>query len=448
MSDFINSEHIYHGTRLKWDEDGVMDVPVGEEFQSRQGKTEYQEERTYVADDRLQKLVNVILEEAIRAEASDIMIEPKEFRGLVSFRIDGAMQAVRDIHPGAMRGITAVFQDRAGLSLGNYQTPSIDGRITHNYRGRNYEFRMAGFPSLFGFTIDLRLLSTKGVPTDIGSLGLPDMIVQAYRQSLNLREGLVVFAGGTSSGKSTSIVAGLNEALTKFAYEKKLLTVENPVEYVIPDATQTSINPSAGYSFTTALQTFLRSDPDMIFVGEINDDATAGTVARASGTGHLVFTTLHANSALEVPDALLHYDVGEKQVFQTLRLIIYQVLKPKICTSCSRPRPLKDAEKRWADENLLTTDQLAVVREPNFEGCSDCRNGYQGMVVMGEMLVSNALYRDLRNEVQNNNWTQDKLKKQLMEHEGILYYPLEFDVFRRLKNGEISFTDATSLVGK
>jgi len=448
MSQFINSSHTYHGRELQWDEEGVMDVPVGQEYESSQGKTEYREERTYVADDRLQKLVNVILDGAIRADASDIMIEPKEFRGLVSYREDGAMTCVRDIHPGAMRGLSAVFQDRAGLSLGNYQTPSIDGRITHNYQGRNYEFRMASFPSLFGYTIDLRLLSTKGVPTDIGTLGLPEMIVQAYRQSLNLREGLIVFAGGTSSGKSTSIVAGLNEALTRFNHEKKLLTVENPVEYVIEDATQTSVNPSAGYTFTTALQTFLRSDPDMIYVGEINDDTTAGTVARASGTGHLVFTTLHANSALEVPDALMHYDVGEKEVFQTLRLIIYQVLKPRICPSCSTQRVLKSSEKAWLDNNLLTTEQLSVVREPNPEGCSECRNGYQGLTIMGEMLVSNALYRDLRNESINNNWTQDYLKQQLMEHEGILYYPIEYDVFRRLKSGEISFTDATSLVGK
>lgn len=448
MSQYLESSHMYHGTKLQWDEDGVMDVPVGEEYASRQGKTEYKEERTYVADDRLQKLVNVILDGAIRAEASDIMIEPKEFRGLVSYREDGAMSFIRDIHPGAMRGLSAVFQDRAGISLGNYQTPSIDGRITHAYQGRNYEFRMAGFPSLFGYTIDLRLLSTKGVPTNIGTLGLPDTIIEAYRHSLNLREGLVIFAGGTSSGKSTSIVAGLNEALSRFNYEKKLLTVENPVEYVIADATQTSVNPSAGYTFTTALQTFLRSDPDMIYVGEINDDATAGTVARASGTGHLVFSTLHANSALEVPDALVHYGVDEKQVFQTLRLIIYQVLKPKICPSCSRPKVLKTSEKDWLDKNLLTTEQLSVVREPNHEGCSECRNGYQGLTIMGEMLVSNALYRDLRNESYNNNWTQDKLKKAIMEHEGILYYPIEFDVFRRLKEGSISFTDATSLVGK
>src|SRR5699024_5271284 len=143
------------------------------------------------------------------------------------------------------------------------------------------------------------------------------------------------------------------------------LTVENPVEYVIKDATQTSVNPSAGYSFTTALQTFLRADPDMIYVGEINDSATAGTVARASGTGHLVFTTLHANSALEVPDALMHYGVDEKQVFQTLRLVIYQVLKPKICPHCSTQRVLTTSEKMWLDKNLLTTEQLSVVSEPN-----------------------------------------------------------------------------------
>ena len=439
---------MYHGKKLLWDEDEIMDIPVGEEFEGRQGKTEYKEERTYVADDRLQKLADIILDSAIRAEASDIMIEPKEYRGIVSYRVDGAMEAIRDIHPGAMRGLSAVFQDRGGISLGNYQTPSIDGRITHNYQGKNYEFRMAGFPSLFGYTIDLRLLSTKGVPTDIGNLGLPEAIVEAYRHSLNLREGLIIFAGGTSSGKSTSIVAGLNEALKRFNYEKKLLTAENPVEYVIADATQTSINPSAGYTFTTALQTFLRSDPDMIYVGEINDDATAGTVARASGTGHLVFSTLHANSALEVPDALVHYSVDEKQVFQTLRLIIYQVLKPKICPECSTIKVLKTSEKDWLDKNLLTTEQLSVVREPNHEGCSECRNGYQGLTIMGEMLVSNALYRDLRNEAMNNNWTQDTLKKAIMAHEGILYYPIEFDVFRRLKSGEISFTDATSLVGK
>ena len=443
-----NRTHEYNGKELDWDRDEVLDVPVGREYDSRQGKTEFIEERTYISDDRLQRLVNIILDSAIKANASDVMIEPKEDRGLVSYRIDGAMEFVREIHSGAMRGLSAVIQDKAGVPIGGYQTPAIDGRISHFYGGNRYEFRMAGFPSLYGYTIDLRLLSTKGVPQDIGNLGLPSDIVDAYRYSLNLREGLIVFAGGTSSGKSTSIVAGLNEALSKFDFEKKLLTVENPVEYVIKDATQTSVNPSAGYSFTTALQTFLRADPDMIYVCEINDSATAGTVARASGTGHLVFTTLHANSALEVPDALMHYGVDEKQVFQTLRLVIYQVLKPKICPHCSTQRVLTTSEKMWLDKNLLTTEQLSVVSEPNHEGCTHCRNGYQGMVIMGEMLISNAMYRDLRNRSINENWTQDQLKQTLMEHESIKFYPLEYDVFRRLKSGEISFTDATSLVGK
>lgn len=445
---YEDRKHVHHGQQLEWDEDKVLDIPVGEEYVEQQGKTEFKEYNTYIADERLHRLVDIILERAIREEASDIVIDPKEVQGLVSFRIDGVMVFKRSIHPGAMDGLAINFQNRSGLPLGRFQEPAIDGRITHSYNGRNYEFRLAAFPSLFGYTITLRLLSSKGLPTDIGALGLPEEIVEAYRHSLNLREGLIVFAGGTTSGKSTSIVAGLSEALERFNYEKKLLTVENPVEYVLEDATQTSINEQAGYTFTTALQTFLRSDPDMIFVGEINGAPTAKTVARASGSGHLVFSTLHANSVLEVPDALMHYDVDEKQVFQTLRLIVYQVLKPKICSKCSKVRPLTSAEKRWVDDTMLTTQQIATVREPNLEGCSSCRHGYDGLVLMSEMLVSNAIYRDLRNQSMNENWTQDHLKKVLMEHEDILYYPVEFDVFRRLKGGEISYTDATSLVGK
>lgn len=446
--DFIERDHVHHGVQLDWDKDHVLDVPVGIEHDERQGKTEFKEYSTYVAEERLQRLADIILEQAIREEASDVVIEPKENKGLVSFRLDGVMEFKRAIHPGAMQGLAVVFQSRSGIALGNFQHPSIDGRITHEYRGRNFEFRLAAFPSLFGYTITLRLLTTKGVPNDIGALGLPEEIVETYRYSLNLREGLIMFAGGTTSGKSTSIVAGLSEALEKFNYEKKLLTVENPVEVVIDDATQTSINESAGYTFSSALQTFLRSDPDMIFVGEINDGQTAKTAARASGTGHLLFSTIHANSVLEVPDALMHYGVDEKQVFQTLRLVIYQVLKPKLCSNCSIPRLLTTSEKRWVDENMLTTQQIATVKDPNPEGCSQCRNGYDGLVLMAEMLVSNAIYRDLRNKSINENWTQDQLKKELMEHENIKYYPIEFDVFRRLKNGEISFTDATSLVGK
>lgn len=445
--------HTYKGIPLRWDKERVMDEPFGEDFIKTQGKTSYKEPETMITDERIVHLAERILIESIEENASDIQVWPQKDRTLIRLRLDNRMEPIRQVHRGAHEALIAVFQNLGKKALGNFARPSIDGHITFDYLGRQYDFRMAQTPTDLNLPmLTMRLLKSEDLNPDLGALGLPERIVHTYRRLMKQKEGLILLVGGTGSGKSTTLMTGILEVLEAFDYKLNILTIENPVEYYIPDIIQHSTNNMIGedgapiFDFTTALQSFLRQNPDQILVGEVNNDETAKTMARAAGTGHLVYSTLHANSVLEVHDALRAYSLSERDIAQTLRLAVYQSLEPKLCDQCKRPAVVTVEEKRWLDRHLLSNSQMATVYEPNLNGCEQCVAGHRGRVILGEMLEANREYRLAFEQAQHDDVGKDVLKSRLLETEGVNFYPIEFDVERRLKEGVIGLDTAYKLI--
>ena len=447
MSEFTSNEFkVLNGKKVKWDYEQKYDIPFGIEFEEGQGVTEYKEPIYIASDERLNRLAEVILVEGIEEGASDIQIVPKKDYGLVRFRIDDRMVTYRQLHKGAMHGLSIVLRKMAGLQLGNLSEATIDGHVYFQYLGEHYDFRVATSPTQFGHMMDLRLLSSTNLTGDISQLGLPDVVVSTFRRLSKQKEGLMLLVGGTGSGKSTTLATGMLEVNNYFDHELNIMTIENPVEYVIEDFVQSSVNELAGYTFVTALQTMLRQNPDQILVGEVNNNETAGVMARAAGTGHLVYSTLHANSVLEVHDALHHYGLTDRDILQTLRVVIYQSLEPRLCEHCKIQRIVTPSEKAWVDRYLLRTSQIAIVHEANYDGCEHCERGYKGRVLVAEMLESNREYRMLYEELKKEDAGQDELKKRLLTTDGVNFYPIEFDVYRLLKAGVITLDTAYKLV--
>lgn len=437
---------ILNGKQVKWDFENQYDVPFGEEFEAGQGKTEYKEPIYIASDERLNRLAEIILKEGIEEGASDIQLVPKKNYGLVRLRIDDRMVTHRVIHKGAMYGLSIVLRKMAGLQLGNLSEATIDGHVYFQHLGDHYDFRVATSPTQFGHLMDLRLLSSANLSGDISKLGLPDVIVSTFRRLTKQKEGLILLVGGTGSGKSTTLATGMIEVNNYFDKELNIMTIENPVEYVIEDIVQSSVNELAGFTFVKALQTMLRQNPDQILVGEVNNSETAGVMARAAGTGHLVYSTLHANSVLEVHDALHHYGLTDRDILQTLRVVVYQSLEPRLCEHCKLRRIVTPTEKDWLDKYLLRTSSIAVVHEANHDGCEHCERGYKGRVLIAEMLESNREYRMLYEELKRTSAGQDDLKHGLLTTEGINFYPIEYDVYRHLKEGTISLDTAYKLI--
>lgn len=453
MNDFFNSytqpKHEYFGIPVKWDEDSTLDVSYGTEYRAKQKKTEYEEHDVTKTDPRLRKLARIVIEEGIQAKASDIIILPQEGYGIVKFRLDNAMVPNRMIDKDAMDGLMIVLKDMAKAPLNDWLKPTIDCHIAYDYNGTHIDLRLAFSPTEKGLFSAIRILNSSSLVANLDSLNLPPRVLDAYRKALHSKEGLIVMTGGTGSGKSTTLATGLLELQATTNHSKNIVTVENPVEYVLPDMAQSSINPNYGFDWDDGIQAMLRQNPDVIEVGETNDPKTAKAVTRAATTGHLVFTTIHANNTLEVSNALRQYGVSTQDLTNALRLIVYQTLENKLCEHCKLDRPVSVAEKRWLDKNLYSNVEIALVSENNPQGCEHCKHtGYKGRVLLAEMLESNAMYRELENQMKLKGGTLDQLKTALLTVEGANFYPLEFDIHKHLRDGDIDMTTATRLVGK
>lgn len=245
---------------------------------------------------------------------------------------------------------------------------------------------------------------------------------------------------------TTTQMTGIKQILVDTEFTSNIMTIENPVEYRLEGVVQSSVNTIHGYTFPVALQTILRQDPDVILVGEINDKTTAQTAIRAATSGHLVFTTVHANNVLEVSNALRQLEVSDIDLGNALRIIIYQTLKDKLCPYCREQTFVNMEQKKWMDSKLLGQPEQATYFKAHEGGCEHCSHkGVKGRVMLTEMVESNFVYRIIKDKHGTNI---DAMKHELLNTEGASFYPLEYDVYRHLQEGNISFEDAVSMVGK
>jgi type IV pilus assembly protein PilB len=324
--------------------------------------------RDFVAE----RLVELLVSSAIEYDATDIHINPTELATLVSFRLDGVMQLCYSLPASAHGRLVSVFKVAAGMDIAESNRPH-DGHMSFTYLQERYDLRIATIPSVSGENMVIRVLSGSHEFLSLKDLGLESAQIELISEMANAPHGMVLVSGPTGSGKTTSLYAVMRIIN---AMKKNILTIEDPVEYTMPLVQQVEVNEKAGITFANTIRSFLRQDPDVMLIGEIRDEETAGLAMRAALTGHLVFSTVHTNDAVGAVVRLRDLGVEDFIIASTIRGVISQRLLRLLCPHCKRPAA------RDEDWNGIPADAI-------FEhaGCPLCRQtGYIGRTAVAEVL--------------------------------------------------------------
>ncbi len=364
----------------------------GSELELKTGSAGGNDE-TAEGDAPIIRLVYGLILEAHRLRASDIHIEPLEKRLRLRYRIDGNMQEMKDPPKRLQSSIISRIKIMSNISIAEKRLP-LDGRIAlATADGPALDLRVSTVPTIHGESVVMRILDKKNL-----MLGLPELGFFADDQAIlerviNYADGIFLVTGPTGSGKSTTLYACLN---TINKPDRKLITVEDPVEYQLPGVNQVAVNTEIGMTFAAALRAMLRQAPNIIMVGEIRDVETASIAINASLTGHLVFSTLHTNDAPSAITRLVDMGVKPFLVSSSIRAVLAQRLIRKICPDCKQPYTPTEIELRAL--NLLSAN-LAEARFSKGHGCDRCRGtGYRGRAGIFEIFVVDDEIRHLINE--------------------------------------------------
>jgi len=398
---------------------------VGQRGQRGQGKQDagLSSNSDYEEGASVRRLVDLILSQAVRDQASDIHFEPYEDTYRVRYRIDGVLHEMAPPARNLAVPIASRLKVLAELNIAEQRLPQ-DGRIRMPIEGRMVDLRVSTLPTQFGESIVLRVLDQSVADLELDRLNIPHDVLAAIRKVARLPHGIFVVTGPTGSGKTTTLYSALREINTE---DTKILTAEDPVEYQIPGLIQTAINPAAGLTFASALRAFLRQDPDKVLVGEIRDLETARTAVQASLTGHLVFSTLHTNDAVGTVTRLADMGLESYLIASALSAVLAQRLVRRICSYCK----VDDTPDASILQSLkgLSFDQ----NPPRFArgtGCKACHGtGYSGRIGLFEMLTFSDSFR----EAVSAGATTQMLRSIAVES-GMR--PLREEGFRLLQNGE------------
>lgn len=325
------------------------------------------------------RLVNQLLRQAVRGSASDLHLEPHEDGLRARMRIDGTMQSVFDRRDVPARRVVSRLKVMAGLDIAETRLPQ-DGRIALRLGGRAIDVRLSTLPGHHGERVVMRLLDRSGGLMALDRLGLSQENAERLNRLAALPNGIILATGPTGSGKTTTLYSLLRLADRR---ERTILTVEDPVEYDLPGISQTPVNPEIGLTFARGLRSILRQDPDVILVGEIRDGETAQVACEAALTGHLVFSSLHANTALSAVVRLRELGVEGYLIAATLRGVMAQRLVRRLCPVCAthaEPSPLEATTFRA--HGLTVPETL-----PHAKGCEACdHTGFSGRVGIFDIL--------------------------------------------------------------
>ena len=333
-----------------------------------------------VVDAPVVKLLQSLFEDAVGVGASDIHIEPDEDVLRIRQRVDSVLHEQVMNEKRIAPAVVLRLKLMAGLNISEKRLPQ-DGRFNIRVKGRNIDVRLSTMPIQWGESVVMRLLDQSGAMLRLEHLGMPGDMVKRFRKVLHHPSGMVLVTGPTGSGKSTTLYAALRELNVP---GKKIITVEDPVEYRLPRINQVQVNARIGLEFSTVLRTALRQDPDIILVGEMRDRETAEIGLRAAMTGHLVLSTLHTNDAISTADRLL--DMGAKGYLlaASLRAIIAQRLVRRICENCAEPYEPDEQERAWLQSTFGNGTGHAL---QHGRGCARCNNtGYRGRVGVYEYI--------------------------------------------------------------
>ncbi len=334
-----------------------------------------------VAEAPVVKLLQSIFEDAAQISASDIHIEPDEKVLRIRQRVDGVLheQVLNETKIAA--ALVVRLKLMAGLNISEKRLPQ-DGRFTIQVKGKKLDIRLSTLPVNHGESVVMRLLDHSQGLLDLDKLGIPEEQLNRFKRHIKNPHGLILITGPTGSGKTTTLYAALSEVNTP---ETKIITAEDPIEFSLPRINQSQVNDKVGLSFASILRSALRQDPDVILVGEMRDTETAEIAIRASITGHLVFSTLHTNGAVETATRLLDMGVEGYILASALQIIIAQRLARRICEHCVSDSEIEQHHKTWLQEAMhVDSDNISFKQG---KGCQHCsQTGYRGRIGVYELL--------------------------------------------------------------
>ncbi len=327
------------------------------------------------------KFVNLVVTQAITDRASDIHIEPGEHDLLVRYRIDGVLKEIQRSPKNIIGGVTSRVKIMSDIDIAEKRKPQ-DGRMSVMHNGRKIDLRVATLPTVWGEKIVMRILDNSTARLDLRDLSFLEHNYQAYKESYTKPYGMILVTGPTGSGKSTTLYATLN-AVSK--PEINVITVEDPVEYRLNGINQVQVNPKAGLTFAAALRSILRSDPDVVLLGEIRDHETAQIAIEAALTGHLVLSTLHTNDAPSAVTRLTEMGIEPFLVGSALDCVVAQRLARRLCDKCKVPYQPTEGEMLAARFPWVPGEPVPELFKPG--GCTACsRTGYRGRLALHEVM--------------------------------------------------------------
>ena len=348
------------------------------------------------------RLVNLLITRAIELRASDIHLEPFEGDFKVRYRIDGVLHDVEAPPTRLQAAVISRIKIMAKLNIAERRLPQ-DGRIKLRVLGKEIDFRVSTLPTMFGESVVLRILDRESVILDLEKLGFPDYDLSKFRDLINRPYGIILVTGPTGSGKTTTLYAALSEINSP---EKKIITVEDPIEYQLGGVNQVQVKSSIGLSFANVLRSILRQDPDIIMIGEIRDAETAEIAIHSALTGHLVFSTLHTNDAAGAVTRLLEMGMENYLISSSMLGIMAQRLVRVICPECKEvyTPEMGVMEELGVDKN--EAKDLSIYKGAGCEKCA--QTGFKGRQGIYELLMVNDDIRELILDKAASNIIKDK----------------------------------------
>jgi type IV pilus assembly protein PilB len=389
-----------------------------EEFQESKDALKLAEEEPIV------KLANNIIISAVKAKASDIHLEPFEKKCRLRYRIDGVAREKAFFAHTIYNSLIARIKIMSKLDITETRKPQ-DGRIKMIIDKREIDFRVSVLPVVYGEKTVLRVLDSTALNLDLSKLGFEEESLEKFNRAINYPFGLILITGPTGSGKSTTLYSALS---TLNRPEINIMTIEDPVEYLLPGITQVNVNPEVGLTFATGLRAFLRQSPDIILVGETRDSETAKTAIQAALTGHLVFSTLHTNDAPSSVTRLFNMGIDPFLISSTLTLVVAQRLVRKICQNCKTPYevPIEDLYPLGVTDKMAGGAKKIVLYKG--KGCQKCNDGYKGRLGIYEVME---VTDEIRNAILKKESAQ-KIKE-IAKKQGML--TLRESALKKLLNG-------------
>src|SRR4051794_26116394 len=374
-------EAIEHHHRMEGNAEDVSALAASE----MEAEDDLSRVKEVTEDAPIVKLVNLLISQAVADRASDIHIEPTEVDVRVRYRIDGVLHEVMRSPKNIQSGLISRLKIMSDLNIAERRVPQ-DGRMSGVIGGKAVDLRVATLPTVYGEKVVMRILDKSTALLDLTDLGFHGDALARYETAYRKPYGTILVTGPTGSGKSTTLYATLN-AVNDTA--KNIITVEDPVEYRLAGINQVQVNTKAGLTFAVALRTILRSDPDIVLLGEVRDKETATIAIEAALTGHLVLTTLHTNGASSPPTRLVEMGVEPFLAGSALDCIVAQRLARRLCPKCKEPYIPESGDLEavgWGVEALEVLEELPQLYRA--VGCSACgRTGYHGRFAIHEVLL-------------------------------------------------------------